>query len=443
MKLVQIFAKQSKFFYGLLVAVLLAGLVGACGAENTPVPAATTEAVTSAAPTTAATTSTTVAALPAEATTEAATTQAVTTAAATTSAPTTAAPMTTPARTTAATTSAVATTPAKTTAASTTAAAATGPLKPSVLLSPMRWESQTMNNCGPTTVSMVLSYYDIILNQEQCRKSLRPNPEDRQTYAEDMMAFIRKQGLRVSLREDGDLNKLRALLSAGVPVITQQWLKDGDDIGHWRIARGYNLANNTIIFNDSMDTKPQTVVSAAYQDKLWKAFDRRYLPVYTAKTEATVLAILGEDAKYESNLQRALDAAEKYAQTNAGDIDGWRNLGYLRAEAGDCKGAISVWETKLVKMLIPTDTGPYNRFLWYQLWPMECYNTLGSFAKVTDLATITLKSAPVFAQARYQYAVALMGLNRKPEAITQLKRAVVDDPTYGASFTMLEKLGVS
>ena len=92
---------------------------------------------------------------------------------------------------------------------------------------------------------------------------------------------------------DGNVDKIMpgecaapfdALLSAGVPVITQQWLYEGDDIGHYRVARGYDLSKNIFIYNDSMDRHDKTQVNNDLQDKLWKGYDRRYFPVYTAAT---------------------------------------------------------------------------------------------------------------------------------------------------------------
>ena len=351
--------KFAPVFYRGLAVLMLAGLLAACGDSSTPV-APTASATTASATTVAAATT-------APGTTSLATTLAATTIAPATSAtatktsasvttvaaPTTASATTQAATTAALTTTAVATAVATTTAAATTAPATTkaaapvGAIKPSVLLEPMTWQSQTWNNCAPMSALMALSYYGVTLTQTQCGLALRPNGGDRNSpigdkhvEPQELANFIRTQGYKVMIREDGNFDKLRALLSAGVPVITQQWLHENDDIAHYRVARGYNVANNTIIFNDSMDTGPRTVAGIALQDRLWKAYDHRYLPVYSASQEATVRAILGDDADYNTNAARAMTVAQRYTQTNPSDIDGWRNLGYLRQDQGDCKGAL-------------------------------------------------------------------------------------------------------
>lgn len=453
---------RSKLFhlYSFVVLVMLATLLAACGEPaSSPVPpglevitapagqqAATTAASTDT--TVAATTavapavttindSTMVAATTASATTGAATTAAATTAQATTAAPTTAAPATK-----ATTTAAPVTTAAPTTAAPTTKAAALAPIKKGVVLEPMTWLAQTWNNCAPDSVVMALSYYGVTLTEAQCMQALRPNAGDKHVEPEELAAFIQSKGFKTMIRENGSLDILRQFLSAGIPVITQQWLYENDDIGHYRVARGYDTATNTLIFNDSMDRKAKTVVGNALQDELWKGYDRRYFPVYTAAQESTVMAILGADGNAAANMDRAVTAARKYTETTPGDIDGWRNLGYLQSVTGDCKSAVGVWEQHLTRMLKPSENGPYNRFLWYQLWPIRCYNQLGNYQAVIKLAPNEIEKAKVFAEARYEYAIALMNSNRKPEAISQLKLALLDDQNWQAPANLLAKMGV-
>lgn len=460
---------RSKLFhlYSFLVLILLATLLVACGEPaSSPVPsglevitaatgqqaattaASTTTAATSAvipevttavatlAATTAAPAATTAVTTTSSATTGAATTAVITTAQATTAAVTIAAPTTR-----AATTAAPVTTAAPTTAAASTKAAALAPIKKGVVLEPMTWLAQTWNNCAPDSAVMALSYYGVTLTEAQCMQALRPNAGDKHVEPEELAAFIQAKGFKTLIRENGTMDILRQFLSAGIPVITQQWLHEDDDIGHYRVARGYDTATNTLIFNDSMDRKAKTVVGLALQDKLWKGYDWRYLPVYTAAQEPTVMAILAGDANDSANMDKALTAAKKYTETTPGDIDGWRNLGYLQATTGDCKSAVGVWEQHLSKMLKASENGPYNRFLWYQLWPVRCYNKLANYQAVIKMVPNEIDKAKVFAEARYEYAIALMNSDRKPEAISQLKLALLDDQNWQAPTTLLAKLG--
>ena len=445
-------------FYLMVIFLLLAGTLAACGDGTTTAPTTTQSTTTTTLSTTIPTTtisattvqsstvltSGTTLAATTSATTINATTVAVTTSVATTKAATTSA-VTTAATTTAATTTVPATTVPATTAAPTVTVAAT---KLSVLLSPMTWAPQTWNNCAPMSALMVLSYYGITKTQTECGLALRPNGGDRDSPIGDkhvepveLANYLRTEGFKVMIRENGDMDKIRALVSAGIPVITQQWLYDGDDIAHYRVVRGYNLANKTLIYNDSMANGPSISVTTAAEDILWKAYDRRYLIVYKADADPTVRAILGSDADYDSDAARAMQTMQDYTAKNPGDIDGWRNLGYLYQDQGDCKSALSVWEKHIVPMLKPTDNGPYNRYLWYQLWPVECYNTVGNYQQVIKMAPNEIQHAGIYAEARYQYAVALSSTGDNATAIAQLKKAVLDDQDYQPSYVLLDKLG--
>jgi hypothetical protein len=322
-------------------------------------------------------------------------------------------------------------------------------IKQSVILEPMLWEAQTWNNCAPVSVMVAMSYHGVKLSQADCAKGLRPGspdptePGDKNVNPEELVAFIQKQGLLAQIVDNGTIERIQTLLSAGVPVILQQWLEEDDDIAHYRVARGFDLKNGIFIFNDSSANGPNTPTKFADQDKVWKSFNRRYIPVWSAKQDALVKAILGEDSDRQKNLQRALTAARAYANTNAKDIDAWRNLGYLASATNDCKGAIEIWEKNLVPMLKPTDSGPYNRFLWYQMWPVTCYNALGNYQQVLKIAPLEIEQTVINAEMRYEYAVALNALGRKDEAITQLKKAALEDINYQPTFTMLKKLGVN
>lgn len=340
--------------------------------------------------------------------------------------------------------------PARPTPVALTPKGALALLKKGVLLEPMAWEAQTWNNCAPVSALMALSYYGVKVSQSEAGKALRPNGGDQNTPVGDkhvepneLVGYLQSKGLKTVMRENGSLDQIRALLSAGVPVIMQQWLKEGDDIAHYRVVRGYDLATSVLIFNDSMDRKPDTVVSTADEEKLWKAFDHRYLPVYRVNQEATVMAILGEDASEQTNLNRALEAARKYTETNPGDIDAWRNLGFLLYTKGDYQGALKVWEHNLSPLLAPSDNGPYNRFLWYQLWPVISYNKVGNYQQVLKIAPNEIEKAKVYSEVRYEYAVALVNTGRKQDAINQLKQARLDDQNYQPVHALLTQLGVA
>jgi hypothetical protein len=310
-------------------------------------------------------------------------------------------------------------------------------IKSSVLLEPMNWEAQTYNNCGPMSAKMALSHFGIYLSQEYCRQTLRPNGNDRMTRPEQLAWFVQQHGMNAVLRENGNQQMLRALLSLGVPVITMEWVHENSDIAHYRVARGFSLSNNTFTFNDALDNGPRRVIRAETQEQLWKGYNHRFVAVYSDKQEAGVMAILGEDSDSHANLERALISAKTYTETRPNDPDGWSNLGLTEAMLGNCPAAVHVWETRLVNL---TYGGRYNRYLWYTTWPLACYNKMGMYESAAQHASRAVAGAGVYAEGRYEYAVALAGLGRKGEAISQLKRALLDDQNYQPARDLLDKL---
>ncbi|NWJ46329.1 MAG: C39 family peptidase [Chloroflexi bacterium] len=307
------------------------------------------------------------------------------------------------------------------------------PIAQKALLEPMSWESQKWNNCGPVSAMMVLSYYGIKKTQDECATALKPAEADKKVRPAELVDFLTTNGVKTLIVENGNLDTLRKLLSNGIPVITQSWLKPDDDIAHYRVIRGFDTTKGTFIVNDSMFDKASVSVENALEDTLWKAFDHRFLPVYTAKSEPLVKAILGVDFDSKTNLTRALAAAESFLDKNPRDLDGLRNAGYLRATSGNYEGALQIWD-RIVAL------GPYGRFLWYQMWPLESLNKLGKYQQALKMTDEILQQAPVYSEAHYERAVALVALNRKDEAKKELKLSLLDG-YYQPSRDLLDKLG--
>ena len=109
-----------------------------------------------------------------------------------------------------------------------------------VLLAGVRHEWQTWNNCGPATLSFQLSYFGSALRQEDIRRALRPNKEDKNVNLGEMAAFAQSQGLQALVRAHGDADRLRLLLSNGLPVLIETRLEPhpNDGMGHFRLLTG-------------------------------------------------------------------------------------------------------------------------------------------------------------------------------------------------------------
>jgi tetratricopeptide (TPR) repeat protein len=299
-------------------------------------------------------------------------------------------------------------------------------------LEPMVWEAQKWNNCGPVSAMMVMSYYGINKTQDQCAAAIKGAEGDKKVRPDEIIGLLGQNGLKAFVVENGNFDLLRTFLSNNIPVITQSYFKLDEDIAHYRVMRGYDQAKGYLYVNDSMEQKGGTTVDYALEEKMWKAFNHRFMPVYKAKDEALVKAILGADADQQANYTRALATTESFLDKNPKDLDGLRNAGYMRYATANYKGALEIWD-RIVKL------GPVGRFVWYQMWPLESYNKVGRYQDALKLADETLSTAPVYTEARYERAVALLALNRKDEAVKELKHSLLDG-YYQPTRDLLDKL---
>jgi uncharacterized protein len=105
---------------------------------------------------------------------------------------------------------------------------------------------QSFNNCGPAALSMALSHYGINKSQEELGQTLRPwqNPEgindDKSVTLEELAEESKKYGLIPYHRPNGDIEKIKLFITYDIPVIARTWLTAQENIGHYRVGKGYN-----------------------------------------------------------------------------------------------------------------------------------------------------------------------------------------------------------
>lgn len=118
---------------------------------------------------------------------------------------------------------------------------------------------------------------------------VKGSEKDKNVSPEEMVAYLIKEGLKAKSRVNGDIEILMVLVSNGIPVIVQQWLERPHDkvlVGHYRVVRGYDRGAGTIIVNDPYKGA-QLSFSFELFDERWRAFNRRYIPVYPPDVRRT------------------------------------------------------------------------------------------------------------------------------------------------------------
>lgn len=306
------------------------------------------------------------------------------------------------------------------------------PARESALLQPMVHEYQKLNNCGPIATEMVLSYYGIVKSQFEVAAAIRPHMDDKAVFPQDIIRYVRQYNLAGVVRVNGSADLLKSLVSNGIPVITETLLKPDDDIGHYRVVRGYDDQEGVFILGDPYYGAEVRMTYAEF-DQVWRAYNRRYIPIYQPESELVVRQILGDDYDEQANFRGALAVAQNVAAANPGDVQTLLNVGESYFGLEEYRQATAVWEQARA-------LGVPFRTLWYISWPATAYNKLGEYDKVIALTNEVFAQSPVAPELLYEQGVAYLGLGNRERAKELFQLALSYDPNVDRAQEELDSL---
>lgn len=322
--------------------------------------------------------------------------------------------------------------PEPTQALSPTPAFTPTPLPEAASLEAPPYELQDINNCGPTTLAMFLSYYDWEGDQFAISDVIKPIPQDRNVNVEELLYYTRNYVgyLRTEFRVGGTIERLKSFIAAGQPVMIEEgflmeeyyWPNDDRWSGHYLLITGYNDATQTFTTQDSF-VGPNRTVSYTDLEKTWQAFNHVYFFAYYPEQEETFKAMLGEDWDVDQNRQNALDDTLTATEADPENSYTWFNLGSNYIYFGKYSEAVRAYD-KAREIGIP------QRMLRYQFGPFFAYfntNRIEDLQAVTDFA---LQITPNSEEALLWNGWALYRLNRRFEAMEQFQKALDAHPGY-------------
>lgn len=326
------------------------------------------------------------------------------------------------------------------------------PIPGAVTLSGAVHEYQQMNNCGPTTLAMALSYWGWQGDQRDTRAYLRPNFDkfdDKNVMPEEMVTYVETHtALRALGRFGGDLTMLKRLVAAGFPVIVEKGLQPPkeDWMGHFALITGYDDERQRFITQDSYVMSDYPVPYTEIADKWWRDFNYAYIVVFPPEREGEVLAILGPHTDLTYNRQIAADLARTETTTLLGrDLYfAWFNLGSNMAALGEHEAAAQAYDQAFaVYAVLPQNERPW-RNLWYQVGPYEAYYHTGRYEDLISLGNATLSTVinPVLEESFYWLGRAREATGDLEKAIADYQRAVEINPNSTPAILELERLGV-
>lgn len=238
---------------------------------------------------------------------------------------------------------------------------------------------QTFNNCGPASLSMTLSFYDIYLSQKVLGDELRPwqNPsgdnDDKSVTLPELAEKAEDFGFTSYHRPNGDVETLKNFIANDMPVITRTITKLGEDIGHYRVVYGYDDTIGQIIQNDSLQGAG---LRFNYDDflSIWKPYGYEYLVLVPQDKEILAKSILGENTDELTSWRNAVATLEKEILNNQSDPYLNFSLSVAYYNIGEYQKSVNEFEK--VESQLPFRT------LWYQIEPLLAYQKLGRYSEV-------------------------------------------------------------
>ncbi len=342
------------------------------------------------------------------------------------------------------------------------------PLPSYTLLKGFTCERQFMNNCGPATLSVYLSFYDWGKNQLATGAVIRPNDKDVNVMPYELVDFVNEHTEQKALwRYGGDLQTIKALLNAGFPVMIEKGfepytLRNEGWMGHYNLVVGYADERQTITAHDTflMSYAPwggqipldqwDTFIGFDFPysdlEQAWRNFNSVFIVVYPPEKENDVLNLLGPLATEEEACRIAYERAmqETTSLTEIRDqFFAWFNAGTSLVCLEDYEAAAAAFDTAYgIYPDIQQNARPY-RILWYETGPYSAYYYTDRYQDVINLANQTLgyMAEPVLEESYYWRALSYNALGDTISAVDDLRTSLKYHPGYEPSVDMLKQLG--
>lgn len=241
---------------------------------------------------------------------------------------------------------------------------------------------QSFNNCGPAALSMALSYYGINETQQKLGQDLRPyqipngDNDDKSVTLEELAEKSKEYGFIPYHRPNGNIEIIKLFITYDIPVIARTLTKPNEDIGHYRIVKGYDSAEQNIIQDDSLQGKN---LNYSYEEfnLLWKRFNYEYLVLVPNDKVEIAEAILKEDTDEKTAWKKTVQNAQKELIYKSKDIYTIFNLSVAYYNIGEYQKSVEEFE-KIENLLS-------FRTLWYQIEPILAYYELGNYERVFEI----------------------------------------------------------
>lgn len=298
--------------------------------------------------------------------------------------------------------------------------------------------AQSFNNCGPASLAMVFAMNGKTVSQEELASEMRPfnNPaggvDDKSVFPDEFVLTSKRYGFNAMQRPNGDIKLIKQLVANDIPVIVRTWLNPDEDIGHFRIVRGYDDKQQIITQDDSYQGPDLTYTYDEFMG-MWKPFNYGYILVYPKEKQALVEAILGENKDEKKAWENALKRAQKDITDGNNETFALFNASTANYHLGKKKEAIEYFEQ--------AEPNLPSRTLWYQYEPLLAYRDTGNFDKVFTLTDAILTGGDEAYSELYQIRGEVYKKQGNKElAKEEFEKALYYNENYKAAKVELNKL---
>ncbi|MCI0714019.1 MAG: tetratricopeptide repeat protein [Chloroflexi bacterium] len=294
-------------------------------------------------------------------------------------------------------------------------------------LSRLKWEEQGWNNCGPTTITIGLTFYGYGHDQDKAVAFLKPNLEDKNVSPSEMVAFVNTDAngsvnARALYRIGGTPELLKALVEAEFPVVIERGIDvvGSGWMGHYSLVVGYDDTTGDYLLFDSYfgdgdgrgHREPQDAINAG-----WHQFNNAFVVLYDPARESQLNTLLGEYVSPDRAAEIALDENKTEASVNPDNKWAWFNMGTALVQLGRYDEAVLAFDRARTLEL------PF-RMLWYQFGPYEAYYNTGRYDDVLALALANERQTPYVEETYYYRGLVNAARGNVEEAIKQFDRAL-------------------
>ena len=207
---------------------------------------------------------------------------------------------------------------------------------------------QSLNNCGPASVAMLLSSLGVRVSQEEARIPLRGTNVLRGMGTANVDPWVSERfGLHAFARSNGTSALLKTLITNGFAPMVTQWLDVQSRISHWRAVRGYDDDRGVFYASDPMRGAAVPLSYDWFADN-WMPFQYRYLVIYRPEDEELLRAIVG-DAWFDVPSRFAYLARAKSEAASMDTYETWFSYGEAAYQVGHFEESVGAFETGIGK----------------------------------------------------------------------------------------------